>query len=131
MAGTGGQLADAHTCACQLRPVERVRQVSGQCVRVRKLLRDREDGSFTVEHVPVGSSYIVEIASTEYLFESVRVDVSTKGKLRARRLNLLQPAQVTQVSTGLLRTHTHRCRIRCASRHVIRSLTFDGAKSGA
>ncbi len=55
--------------------------------------------------MPVGSSYIVEIASTEYLFESVRVDVSSKGKLRARRLNLLQPAQVTQVNARVTRTH--------------------------
>jgi len=67
----------------------------------------REDGSFTVEHVPVGSSYIIEVASTDYLYESVRVDVSSKGKLRARRLNLLQPAQVTQTAYPLRFTPRH------------------------
>uniref|UniRef100_A0A914Z0K3 ER membrane protein complex subunit 7 beta-sandwich domain-containing protein n=1 Tax=Panagrolaimus superbus TaxID=310955 RepID=A0A914Z0K3_9BILA len=53
----------------------------------------KEDGSFLVEGVPSGS-YIVEIANVDYIFEPVRVDINSKGKARARRLNLLQPNTV-------------------------------------
>lgn len=49
----------------------------------------RRDGSFIVSGVPPGS-YIVEISSIDYAFEPVRVDITSKGKIRARRLNLLQ-----------------------------------------
>jgi len=33
---------------------------------------------------------VVEIANADYIFEPVRVDITSKGKIRARRLNLLQ-----------------------------------------
>lgn len=48
-----------------------------------------EDGSFQVQGVPSGS-YIVEISNTDYIFEPVRVDITSSGKMRARKLNLLQ-----------------------------------------
>jgi hypothetical protein len=48
-----------------------------------------EDGSFKVQGVPSGS-YIVEISNTDYIFEPVRVDITSSGKMRARKLNLLQ-----------------------------------------
>ncbi|KAI1729079.1 ARP2/3 complex 20 kDa subunit (ARPC4) domain-containing protein [Ditylenchus destructor] len=56
----------------------------------------REDGSFVVDGVPSGS-YIVEISNTDYIFEPVRVDITSKGKIRARRLNLLQPNTVNTI----------------------------------
>lgn len=43
--------------------------------------------------MPSGS-YDVEVANPDYMFEPVRVDITSKGKIRARKLNLLQPAQV-------------------------------------
>ncbi|VDM09396.1 unnamed protein product [Wuchereria bancrofti] len=49
----------------------------------------RQDGSFVVSGVPPGS-YIIEISNIDYAFEPVRVDITSKGKIRARRLNLLQ-----------------------------------------
>lgn len=49
----------------------------------------REDGSFRVDGVPAGS-YVLEIANTDYIFEPVRVDITSKGKMRARKLNTLQ-----------------------------------------
>ncbi|KAL4001898.1 hypothetical protein ACH3XW_1255 [Acanthocheilonema viteae] len=56
----------------------------------------REDGSFVVSGVPPGS-YIIEISNIDYAFEPVRVDITSKGKIRARRLNLLQPSQVSSL----------------------------------
>lgn len=60
----------------------------------------RSDGTFTVNNVPSGS-YIVEVANPTYAFESVRVDITSKGKIRARRLNNLQPSAVHQVTYPL------------------------------
>uniref|UniRef100_A0A914CQA3 ER membrane protein complex subunit 7 beta-sandwich domain-containing protein n=1 Tax=Acrobeloides nanus TaxID=290746 RepID=A0A914CQA3_9BILA len=59
-----------------------------------------EDGSFQVQGVPSGS-YIVEISNTDYIFEPVRVDITSSGKMRARKLNLLQPNQVNQIQYPL------------------------------
>jgi ER membrane protein complex subunit 7 len=55
----------------------------------KRLLAFSEDGQFAVEGVASGS-YVVEIANADYIFEPVRVDITSKGKIRARRLNLLQ-----------------------------------------
>lgn len=41
----------------------------------------RTDGSFAVNDVPSGS-YVVEIISPNYRFEAVRVDITSKGKMR-------------------------------------------------
>ena len=56
----------------------------------------RSDGTFTVTNVPSGS-YIVEVNNPNYVFEPYRVDINSKGKLRARRLNNIQPSSVTTV----------------------------------
>lgn len=41
----------------------------------------RTDGSFVVHDVPSGS-YVVEVISPAYKFEPVRVDITSKGKMR-------------------------------------------------
>ncbi|MEM7656373.1 MAG: DUF2012 domain-containing protein [Bacteroidota bacterium] len=56
----------------------------------------RGDGSFVINNVPPGS-YIVEVASRDYIFEPFRVDITSKGKMRGRKLNFLQPNAVAQV----------------------------------
>lgn len=49
----------------------------------------RADGSFRVHNVPTGS-YVVEVMHPRFVFESVRLDIiSGKGRVRARKLNLL------------------------------------------
>jgi len=60
----------------------------------------RADGSFTVSRVPPGS-YLVEVASPNYLFEPYRVDITKGGKIRARRVNFLQPSAVQVVAYPL------------------------------
>jgi hypothetical protein len=54
----------------------------------------RADGTFSIPGLQSGS-YIVEVSSPRNHYESVRVDINNKGKVRARRLNLLQPSDVT------------------------------------
>jgi hypothetical protein len=53
----------------------------------------REDGSFLVEGLSPGS-HIIEVVSPQLQYESARVDITSKGKLRARKVNNIQPAQV-------------------------------------
>ncbi|XP_067663903.1 endoplasmic reticulum membrane protein complex subunit 7-like [Haliotis asinina] len=53
----------------------------------------RSDGSFVVNGLPSGS-FIVEVANPTYLFEAARVDITSKGKIRARKVNHLQPNNV-------------------------------------
>jgi len=53
----------------------------------------RADGTFSISGLP-SSSYIVEVSSPKSVYEPVRVDINSKGKIRARRLNLLQPGEV-------------------------------------
>lgn len=60
----------------------------------------RADGTFTVSRVPPGS-YLVEIASPNYLFEPYRVDITKGGKIRARRVNFLQASDVQVVAYPL------------------------------
>ena len=57
----------------------------------------RSDGSFTIHNVPSGS-YVVEVSNPTYVFETNRVDITSKGKIRARRLNNVQPSVVNTVS---------------------------------
>uniref|UniRef100_A0A182J0X8 ER membrane protein complex subunit 7 beta-sandwich domain-containing protein n=1 Tax=Anopheles atroparvus TaxID=41427 RepID=A0A182J0X8_ANOAO len=56
----------------------------------------REDGTFVISSVPSGS-YVVEIINPDYFYEPVRVEINPKGKFRARKLNYVQPSQVTPV----------------------------------
>ncbi|KAK0088843.1 hypothetical protein PV325_010440 [Microctonus aethiopoides] len=60
----------------------------------------REDGAFTISNVPSGS-YIVEVVNPNYVYEPVRVEINSKGKFRARKVNLIQTSQVIQVSYPL------------------------------
>ncbi|BFZ15134.1 hypothetical protein BsWGS_18173 [Bradybaena similaris] len=60
----------------------------------------RSDGSFVVDGIPSGS-YIVEVANPNALFETVRVEITSKGKMRARRVNVLQPNLVKTVAYPL------------------------------
>lgn len=56
----------------------------------------RDDGTFVVHNVPSGS-YIVEILHPDYMYEPVRVEINSKGKYRARKVNYIQTSQVIQV----------------------------------
>jgi len=60
----------------------------------------KEDGSFTITNVPSGS-YVIEVVHPNIVFESARIDVSQKGKIRARKLNYVQPSQVVQMAYPL------------------------------
>ena len=50
--------------------------------------------------VPSGS-YIVEVFNPSVYFEPIRVDVTSKGKIRARKVNHVQPSAVSQISYPL------------------------------
>uniref|UniRef100_A0A915PSV8 ER membrane protein complex subunit 7 beta-sandwich domain-containing protein n=1 Tax=Setaria digitata TaxID=48799 RepID=A0A915PSV8_9BILA len=67
----------------------------------------RHDGTFVVSGVPPGS-YIIEISNIDYAFEPVRVDITSKGKIRARRLNLLQPSLVSSLPYPLRLNALHQ-----------------------
>lgn len=54
----------------------------------------RENGSFTISKLKPGS-YIVEVVSSNFVYEPVRVDINTKGKFRARKINYLQNTQIS------------------------------------
>ena len=56
----------------------------------------RNDGSFSVTGLPSGT-YLVEVANPAYLFEPQRVDITSTGKMRARKVNLLQPTKLQTV----------------------------------
>ena len=65
-------------------------------INVKKLIYFRDDGSFTINNVPSGS-YVVEVVNPNYVYEPVRVEINSKGKFRARKVNLIQTSQVIQV----------------------------------
>ncbi|KAJ8718181.1 hypothetical protein PYW07_006111 [Mythimna separata] len=56
----------------------------------------RGDGTFVIHNVPSGS-YVVEIIHPDYMYEPVRVEINSKGKFRARKVNYIQTSQVIQV----------------------------------
>ena len=56
----------------------------------------REDHSFAVAGLTPGS-YLIEVINPDFFYEPVRVDITSKGKIRARKVNNLQPNQVNQV----------------------------------
>ncbi|XP_034018272.1 ER membrane protein complex subunit 7 [Thalassophryne amazonica] len=53
----------------------------------------RTDGSFSVNDIPSGS-YVVEVITPSYRFEPVRVDITSKGKMRARLVNYIKISEV-------------------------------------
>lgn len=56
----------------------------------------RNDGSFHISNVEPGS-YAVEVVNPNYIYEPARVDINSKGKFRARKLNYVQTNLVQQV----------------------------------
>ncbi|XP_059057593.1 ER membrane protein complex subunit 7 [Achroia grisella] len=60
----------------------------------------REDSTFVIHNVPTGS-YVVEVINPDYMYEPVRVEINSKGKYRARKLNYIQTSQVIQVQYPL------------------------------
>ncbi|XP_053614247.1 endoplasmic reticulum membrane protein complex subunit 7 [Plodia interpunctella] len=56
----------------------------------------RDDGTFVIHNVPSGS-YIVEVIHPDYMYEPIRVEINSKGKFRARKVNFVQTSQVIQV----------------------------------
>lgn len=40
---------------------------------------------------------MVEVVNPNYVYEPVRVEINSKGKFRARKVNLIQTSQVIQV----------------------------------
>lgn len=61
----------------------------------------KSSGDFVIHNVPPGS-YLVEVFSQNFVFESLRVDISSKnGKIRAREVNLLKSTAVTHVNYPL------------------------------
>lgn len=56
----------------------------------------RQDGSFVIHNVPSGS-YVVEVVHPDYMYEPVRVEINSKGKYRARKVNYVQTSLVIQV----------------------------------
>lgn len=60
----------------------------------------RSDGTFTIPGLASGS-YVLEISSSRNVYEPVRIDINTKGKIRSRRVNLLQPSDITLLNYPL------------------------------
>ncbi|XP_056620514.1 ER membrane protein complex subunit 7 [Triplophysa dalaica] len=58
------------------------------------------DGSFAVNDVPSGS-YVVEVVSPSFRFDPVRVDITSKGKMRARLVNYIKTSEVVRQSYPL------------------------------
>lgn len=56
----------------------------------------KDDGSFEVNNLP-SDSYVVEAVHPKYIYEPYRVDITSKGKIRARRVNYMQPSLVQTV----------------------------------
>ncbi|XP_074595006.1 ER membrane protein complex subunit 7 [Brevipalpus obovatus] len=60
----------------------------------------RRDGSFEVNNIPPGS-YLVEVTNPDLFYKPVRVDINSKGKIRARKVNYIQSSAVQQVTYPL------------------------------
>ncbi|XP_078039483.1 ER membrane protein complex subunit 7 [Augochlora pura] len=56
----------------------------------------REDGTFIISNVPSGS-YVIEVVNPNCVYEPVRVEINSKGRFRARKVNLIQTSQVIQI----------------------------------
>lgn len=59
--------------------------------RGEAFLREGDSFSFMA---PAGT-YLIEVVNPDYRYEPMRVDITAKGKVRARMVNNLQPSQVT------------------------------------
>jgi len=56
----------------------------------------KEDNSFVISGLQSGS-FLLEVSNPDFYYEPVRVDVNSKGKVRARKVNNVQPSQVNQL----------------------------------
>ncbi|CAF0912731.1 unnamed protein product [Adineta steineri] len=66
----------------------------------------RVDGTFVISGIPSGS-YIVAVNSPFHIFEPVRVDINSKGKIRARAVNFIEPGKVVTMKYPLrFESHT-------------------------
>lgn len=52
----------------------------------------KQNGGFSINRVPSGS-YLVEIVSPNYVFDSVRVDITKSGRIRVREVNFTKPTK--------------------------------------
>ena len=46
-------------------------------------------------HNLASGSYVVEVVNPIYMFEPIRIDISARGSIRARKLNHLKPSAVS------------------------------------
>lgn len=60
----------------------------------------KDDGTFEIDNLP-SDSYVVEAVHPKFVYEPFRVDITSKGKIRARRVNYMQPALVQTVDYPL------------------------------
>ncbi|KAH8411930.1 hypothetical protein KR222_002523, partial [Zaprionus bogoriensis] len=60
----------------------------------------RRDGSFVISAVPAGS-YIIDVHHPDILIQSVRVEISSSGRIRARKLSYLRPQQIQKLQYPL------------------------------
>ena len=68
----------------------------------------KQNGDFEIHNVPSGS-YLVEVSSPDHWLEPARVDISSKtGKVRARKVNLLKPSDVSYLPYPLKFTAEQR-----------------------
>ena len=56
----------------------------------------RPDGAFIVSGLAPGS-YVIEVSNPTFFYEAVRVDITSKGKIRARKVNYIQVTEVKQL----------------------------------
>jgi hypothetical protein len=56
----------------------------------------KDDNTFAINGLLSGS-YLLEVVNPDFFYEPIRVDINSKGKVRARKVNNVQPTQVTQV----------------------------------
>lgn len=61
----------------------------------------RKDGTFEIDGLP-SDSYVVEVTHPKYIYEPMRVDITSKGKIRARRVNYIQPSLVQTMEYPLV-----------------------------
>ncbi|KAE8751414.1 hypothetical protein FOCC_FOCC001988 [Frankliniella occidentalis] len=69
----------------------------------------RKDNSFVINNVPTGS-YVIEVVNPTFAYEPVRVEINSKGKLRARKVNYIQTSTVDPVAYPLALTPLARHR---------------------